>query len=92
MPAEPAAFPTRRRLTTAGGVLLLVFRPTAKETRVSFVRRRPLLAAILAFMHFPIFMGLWVMATETAADVRARLSAGDDRLATLTGGRRSAAS
>lgn len=47
------------------------------------VRDRPLLAAALAFMHFPIFMGLWVMATEMAADVRARLERGGRKIAAL---------
>lgn len=56
-----------------------------------FMRERPMLAAAVAFMHFPILMGLWVMAAETFADLRERLSVGDSPSAAMTAGHRSAA-
>jgi hypothetical protein len=43
----------------------------SKGDLVRLLRDRPLLAAALAFMHFPVFMGLWVMAAEALADARA---------------------
>ena len=55
---------------------------------MGFVRRRPLVAAVLTFMHFPIFMGLWVWATEALAELRDALARGDGPAKLLAGQRR----
>jgi len=41
---------------------------------VRFVRERPLLGVGLAVLHYPILMGLWVMASETLSERREALA------------------
>lgn len=46
----------------------------AKQKLVQLARERPLLAASVAFLHFPLIMGVWVMAAETLAGWRRSLA------------------
>ena len=46
---------------------------------MSSLNKRHLYAALLLFMHFPVWMGLYVWLTESVGELRGKLSSGGMR-------------